>query len=190
MADLSKRSRGSGQHSEGVKAGWKRRAGSPGDLRSEAQKEGLEVEPREPVASPETLASSPEALKAFIIGDRDYFVRTLQLEPWEDSPLVLRRDRCTQGHAIDARESETGGCHDQHQAHVLRGRIIAELEARGGFRWAELDDRDVVVARVAWGRLASVAEAVGVPEETWAAVLRAAGWEGWWTPDEEEASDG
>lgn len=41
MVNLSRRSRGSGRHSVAERATWKRRPGSRGGLRSEAQKSGL-----------------------------------------------------------------------------------------------------------------------------------------------------
>jgi len=134
-----------------------------------------------------TLAAAvtPDAdLVAFITGDREHFVRTLGLQPWEDTPLVNRKGVCTTGHQIASEETEGSGCHDQHVAWALRQRLIAELETRGGFRWADLT-ADEETARRAWGALSAVArEQLGVPEETWAEIATRAGWK------LQEATDG
>jgi hypothetical protein len=109
---------------------------------------------------------SAKALRAFLVGDRGYFVRELQLEPWQDSPLVNRMV-CTQGHPIASEDFEGCGCHDQHMAWALRQRIVAAIERRGRFRWANLRSGDDAAAVAAWAGLASVAAAVGVSEAMW-----------------------
>jgi hypothetical protein len=128
---------------------------------------------------------TPEAIRAFLTGDEAYFRRALGLEePWQDTPLVDRRDRCTAGHAIKA-AMPGHGCHDQHAAWALRRQLIAELERRGRFHFADLDNPSEDEARVAWGRLADVARAVGISEQEWVTVLRASGWEDLRADDEE-----
>ncbi|HEV8642373.1 MAG TPA: hypothetical protein VGV13_14855 [Methylomirabilota bacterium] len=126
-------------------------------------------------------------LRAFLVGDEAAFRQQLGLEPWQDTPLADRTGHCTQGHPIAGPGPVGHGCRDQHEAHALRSALIAEIERLGAFRFAALDDLDDEVARVAWGRLARAAEEVGVPEEKWTEVLRAAGWEGWW--EEEDPND-
>jgi hypothetical protein len=71
-----------------------------------------------------------DMVRAFLTGDRAYFVSALDLQPWQDSPLANRHGECNHGHPLDA--SMPGyGCSDQHEAHALRRRLIAELERRG-----------------------------------------------------------
>jgi hypothetical protein len=134
------------------------------------------------------VAKSKAVLRAFLTGDREYFVRTMALQPWEDSPLVDRKAVCTHGHPIDG-NFPGWGCHDQHTAWAVRQELIAEIARRGRLSWAQLDDPDDDKARLAWGALAHVAEAVGVPEERWEQILRNAGWKVMET-DQQEDSDG
>ncbi len=65
----------------------------------------------------------------------------------------------------------------EERALAFRRRLIAEIEARGGFTFADLKHADDEAASAAWGHLADVAESVGVPEEQWAEIAGAAGWE-------------
>jgi hypothetical protein len=122
----SKRSRTSGQQSAAEKATWARRRGHPGGARSEAEKQGLDVQ-----AAPASGPTIDRAmLRAFLAGDQEYLARVLNLEPWEDSPLVDRPGECTQGHPI-ATPMPGWGCHDQHAAYALRQRILAKIERDG-----------------------------------------------------------
>jgi hypothetical protein len=100
------------------------------------------------------------AILAFITGDREYFVRTLGLMPWQDSPLVDRPGVCTHGHPI-VDSMPNYGCGDQHEAHALRQKIIAELERLGSFRFADLDAEGPASDR-AWAALEALYRDLGL----------------------------
>jgi hypothetical protein len=151
----------SGRSPAGDQKRWRRRPGSPGGARSEAQKLGIA-----PAAGRTADPDIIEHLRAFLRGDREHFVRVLQLQPWQDTPLTDRRDRCTQRHPLEDRTEPGHGCRDQHQAWALRGRLIDEIERRGRFRFADLD-ADGDLAAAAWDRLAAVTKRVGVRETEW-----------------------
>lgn len=167
----SRRSRISGRNSEGDKARWGRRPGAPSGAKSEATKLGRPAVPSAP-GDP----SADAMLAAFITRDRDYFRALPEFSgAWMDTPLVDRPGRCTHGHALEA--TMLGhGCNDQHQAHQLRQHLIAEVERRGGFRWAALADPHEGIAWAAWLKLSGVAEDCGVTGERWREIL-AASWE-------------
>jgi hypothetical protein len=125
---------------------------------------------------------SDAVLAAFLAADANALRRELGLEVWQNTPLV----------GVPCSSDQHGEGFGRCFCNVveMRGQIIEELEQRGGFAWSDLyDDPDDDKARLAWRALAHVAEAVGVPEERWAQILRNAGWKVVET-DQQEDSDG
>jgi hypothetical protein len=166
------RSRTSGQQTEAEKATWRRRRGNPGGGRTEAEKLGLDV-PQPARADP----VSDTVLAAFVSADADALRHELGLEVWENTPLV----------GVPCRAVDHGPAIGACFCNVvdMRRRIIAEIERRGAFRFADVNHEDDTRAGAAWDALGRVAEQAGVDTETWERIRRAAGWE----KTEQEASD-
>jgi len=151
-----KRHRASEPTSAAEKATWRDRSGAPSGPKSEAEKLGLPA----PVVPGIRVTTS--TIRAFLIGDAEALRREFYLPPWDNSPLV--------DFAAEPDACRTAG---DRRAREIRGRIIAVIEQRGKLRFTDLDHADDEVARVAWGRLATVAAAVGVAEDVWLEVVRA-----------------
>ena len=170
MTDRTKRSRTSGVTTAAEKSTWRRRPGTPGGGRSEAQKLGIAV-PKAPSAK-----IDDHAIRAFLLGDARALGGTFGFTPWDPTPLVP-----WELHPSSACRTPVA-----RRARAIRRQIIAALEARGGFTYADLEGRaDEDRSRRAWWRLGSVAGAVGIDQAQWDATLIKAGW----TPAGPEETD-
>ena len=131
---------------------------------------------------PEPLDPLDDAvLRAFIADDIPAIREALAIPAYDATPLHGFKtgvcDYCDRaiGAVPVSRGSE--GCRNNHEVWATRVRIIAELERRGGFRWADLQHPDEVTARAAWVGLATVSDDLGVEPEAFMRVAARAGWE-------------
>jgi hypothetical protein len=115
---------------------------------------------------------SVDMVRAFLVGNETALRALCRLDAWDNSPCV--------DFDADPAAVRTEG---DRRALVYRRRIIATIGRRGHFQFSALDDQNEARAAKAWERLGKVAEAVGVPEDTWAEIRHRAGW------TEEEAND-
>lgn len=92
----NKRSRTSGVNTEAEKATWRRRPGSPGGVRSEAEKMGATG------WRPRRWRVTRPLLAAWQARDQARIREILRLQPWEDGPWVIACPAHTHGEAVGA----------------------------------------------------------------------------------------
>jgi hypothetical protein len=107
-------------------------------------------------------------IRAFLVGDPHALKMACGLRAWDGSPLTEFETTDPSAPRLTAADQ---------RARAVRRQIVAELEARAGFTYSNLEDPDEDRARRAWWELTAVAEAVGITQTEWDPVLRRAGWE-------------
>jgi hypothetical protein len=73
---------------------------------------------------------------------------------------------------------------NNHAMHALRGRLLAEVERRGGFKWRDLQAPDESTAAAACRRLALLCEDLGIATSTWVALFDRLGFDVTFPPEE------